>query len=340
MKILSMVPVQHYTFEDKFKYISGLLRKHSPDMLVTPQEYFGGAVIRLHQLSFTQDELLPKLSRLANKYKCGLIVGVVEKIGKINKEAIWFIDRDGSLKGTLYKFALPKYDHVLTKGYGDIVPELDFENRFRTFSICDINVTGFFCWEVYSNILWSGLSLCKPDIVFSMIKFGVNAWPVVKKNEKTGKKDVVDFGYGTWSENGGWIERLLMANKWQVKCPIVCSTNSWNIRPISMPLCGTISLIDGQAEHTFWHPAKEDKLKEIPEKIIVDEIDVNKVRYALKNKFEYKDMVGEFPPYSLGKFTMMMKINRLEDRLLTGKESKKVEKHLNKIKNSPEELFQ
>jgi hypothetical protein len=168
----------------------------------------------------------------------------------------------------------------------------------------------------------------KPDIVFSLIKFGVNSWPVVQKED--GKSVVEKFGYGSWSEDGQWINRLRMANVWQVKCPIICSTNSWNLRPISMPLCGCVSGIDGQATDSLWRPTKEMGLKEVPEKVQVDEIDVNAVRATLINKFVYNELVGQFPPFSLSRFTMMLKMNRIEDRILSGREARNVTKTLEK----------
>lgn len=334
LRVLSCVPRQLDNLTDKLKWIDDACKEHQPHILVTPQEFFGGAVMMLKKKQFTFKELFPKLKRIAKSNKTALVIGVVEhfKEENVNKEAIWFINEKGEYQGSLYKFALPKYDHICTKGFGDIIPETEMENRFKTFELQGIHVTGMFCWEAYSDILWTGLGLLKPDLVFSMIKFGVNAWPIVRKNKAKDTNDVIDFGYGTWKEEGRWIERLRMANVWQVKCPIICSTNSWNMRPISMPLCGCISGIDGQAKDTLWHPTKERKWKEIPEKIIVDEINPMAIRASLKNKFVYKELVGEFPPFSLGKFTMMLKINRIEDRILSDREQKAVTRS---IKRSP-----
>lgn len=326
MRILSAVPKQYNKVEDKFDWIINQCRKHSPDILVTPQEYFGGAVMMSHQKSFAFRDLFPKLKTIAKENTCALVVGVVEKTDKGNYETIWFINEKGEFLGKLNKFALPKYDHVSTKGFGNILPETDFESRFKVFEIKGMKVTSIFCWEVYSDLLWTGLGLIKPDIVFSQIKFGVNSWPIVRPNKKTDTNDVQGFGYGTWSEDGKWIERLKMANVWQVKCPIICSTNSWNLRPISMPLCGCISGIDGQAKDTLWHPKKEDKLKDIPEMVVVDDINHLAIRAALQNKFMYKEVTGEFPPFSLGKFTMMLKINRVEDRIISGREQASVDR--------------
>lgn len=319
-RILSCVPQQLTDKDEKLDWLDTAMARHRPHIVVTPQEFFGGAVQMLHNRDHRFEDLFPTLQKLVLKHKCALAVGVQQRMDdKTNREAIWFINEKGKFQGSLFKFALPKYDHVATNGFGDVVPETDMMNRFKLFKMQGMLVSGVFCWEVYSDLLWTGLGLLKPDVVFSMIKFGPNAWPKVRKRK--GKATVVDFGYGTWAEGGGWIERLHVASKWQVKCPIVNSTNSWGLRPISMPICGTICEIPGQADHTLWHPTKEDKLKSVPEKIVVDEIDPARVQYALQNKFTYKDAVGDFPPFDLGRFTMMLKINRIEDRMLSGREA-------------------
>ena len=232
----------------------------------------------------------------------------------------------GIFQGDIYKFALPRYDHINTNGFGNVTPEDNIEHRFKTFKLYNLNVGAIFCWEVYSDVLWTGLSILKPDVVFSMIKFGVNAWPKINTIKKL--KTVVGFGYGRWADkdDGGWIERLHVANKWQVKCPIINSTNSWNLNPRSMPICGTISNLDGQAVADYWYPQKQDKLKKIPEKIIISTIDEQRVRGVLKNKFAYANAVGVFPPFSIEKYTMHLKINRIEDRLL--QKTQKNNKHI------------
>lgn len=330
IKVLSCIPKQESTFEKKLYWIQDKCKNLDFDILVTPQEYFGGAVMMSNNMSFKESDLLPELQDISQKYNKALIVGVLEAFrNRPNKESIWFIDKGGELKGKIYKFALPGYDHVVTKGSGDVEPEIDLQNRFQTFKICGLKVTGVFCWEVFSNILWTGIAETYPDLVVSMIKFGVAAWP--SNQIVDNKKTVVKFGYAGWKNDQDiWIDRLYMANLHQVMCPIVCSTNSWNLKPMSKPLCGTISQIEGQAKDTLYYPKKADNIKEIPEKIIIDEIDKNKVRYSLDSKFKYKDNVGEFPPYKDMEYTMLMKIKRLEKRLITGKEQTRLKKVLNK----------
>ena len=316
-KVLSCVPRQMTEEAEKLDWIESKLQKYKPHILVTPQEFFGGAVMMKHQRDFHFDDLFPKLSKMSKKHKAAMAVGVQQRDDDgTNKTAIWFINEDGEYQGRVCKFALPRYDHVSTSGFGNVTPEDDFANRFKVFKLHEMNVSAVFCWEAYSDILWTGLGILKPDLIFSMIKFGPNAWPQVKKIK--GQMTVTGFGYGKWAEEdeGGWIARLKMANVWQVKCPIVNSTNSWNLNPRSMPICGTISGLDGQAEDDHWYPRKADGLKSIPEKIIVSTIDHQRVRGIVKNKFAFAEAVGEFPPFSIGRFTMHLKMNRIEDRLL------------------------
>lgn len=330
LRVLSCVPKQKYTVKEKIDWLWEQARKEV-DIIVTPQEYFGGAVIHPDdRISFTEEELLPTLSEIAVETNTALVVGVEESHSEmdVNVEAVWVITEKGKLIDKYFKFALPKYDHVCTSGFGNIVPEIDFTNRIKTTELRGAKISIIFCWEAYSDVLWHNLGRLKPDMVFSMIKFGVNAWPKVKKNPKTNTSDVVGFGYGTWAEDGKWRERLRVASLWQVKCPIINSTNSWGLKPISMPLCGTIAEIPGQVEESFWHPTKEEKLKEIPEKVIIDTVNLDRVRCSVENKFTYADAVGEFPPYDIGKYTMHLKIARIEDRILSGKEEELVNKKL------------
>lgn len=317
-RVLSCIPKQMADVDEKLQWLKDVCHSYKPHILVTPQEFFGGAVMMPHDRDMTKERLLPALSQICADNNTAMAVGVQERDEDgSNRSAIWFINEHGEYLGRVIKFALPRYDHVGAKGFGEVTPEDNLENRFKVFKFHNMYVTSIFCWEVYSDILWTGLGIMKPDLVFSQIKFGVNAWPKIKT--KDGKKAVVGFGYGRWNDNGddgGWIDRLRMANVWQVKCPIVCSTNSWNLNPRSMPVCGTISGIDGQAKNDYWFPKKSENLKEIPEKIIVSEIDEQRIRGAVKNKFAYQKAVGEFPPFSIGRYTMHLKINRIEDRLL------------------------
>ena len=318
VRVLSSVPRQHTTFQDKMEWLRQTHAQYAPDIIVTPQEFFGGIVMMPNHPTFRKHELLPSLQEFCTERDCGLVVGVLlhdDQIKK-NREVMWFIDRDGTFQGELTKFALPKYDQAVTGGRGNVVPETDINNRFVCFEICGLVVTGIFCWEVFSNILWTGLGLLKPDVVFSLLKFGPNSWPIVKKIR--GMNTITEFGYGNRPNlEHFWIQRLRVASEWQVKCPIVNSTNSWNLRPRSIPICGTICEIPGQAKPTLRYPSNDGE--EIPEIIQVDELNPNAIRAALQHKITYKRVVGEWPPFSLIDYTMLLKVRRVEDRILAGR---------------------
>ena len=79
MKILTCIPRQLYNVEDKFKWLVSTIEEHKPDVLVTPQEFFGGMMMMADKPTFTEKELLPRLELLSKQYDCGLIVGVVER---------------------------------------------------------------------------------------------------------------------------------------------------------------------------------------------------------------------------------------------------------------------
>lgn len=324
--VMSMVPTQLYSYKEKLEWLRDLLKQNDVDLAITPQEFFGGAYVMPAQKWFSREELFGPLSDLARETKTGLVVGVCEKRSDGNMESLWFISHEGEWVGSIEKMALPKYDHVATGGYGQLIPETEISRRCVCFNVSGLELGGTFCWEVYSTVLWAALSVAKPDLIVNCIKFGPNSWPVVRKNRKTGKNEIADFGYGGWAEEGGWIDRMKFASLWETRCPIASSTNTWGLRPISMPICGTWTGLDGQGPRSLWHPTKEDKFKEIPQKIVIDEIDRDKVRGIKKNKWAYKEAIGEFPPMSNAKFTMMLKMARIEDRVLSGTEASYIDK--------------
>lgn len=334
VKVLSCIPKQLNDTDAKLDWLVDTIKEHSPGLFVTPQEFFGGVVMMPQKKAFTYKELGPKIEKIAKGNKCAIALGVVELCEDgLNRERIWFINEKGEYQGQVTKFALPRYDHVSTSGYGDIVPELEYENRFKVFEMNGLMVSSIFCWEAFAGNLWAGLAQLQPDLVLNQIKFGINGWPSIEK--KKGLATVKGFGNASWPQGQHeWEYALRAGSTFQVRCPVICSTNSWNLKPITVPLCGCISEIDGQlpegATESLWQPTKDMKLKEIPEKIIIDEIHPGRVRGARENKFKYKEMVGEFPPFSLGRWTMHMKIGRIESRLMNGKEQKHVDRALEK----------
>jgi len=298
MKILSCVPKQQKLKEDKFRFIQDALEKYSPDIFLLPQEFFGGW--QCEQISFKRDQILPRLLTLSASFNCALIVGVVEQAEEILQK-LYFID-GGQFIGEIVKFATPGYDLKGTGTHG-LSSLTDLTSRFQTFRIKGINVAGFFCWEVFSDFLIAGLSILEPDLVVSAIKFGIAGYPKLEK--KNGLKQIVGVQYC-----GGdiWDDRLKMASKYEFKCPIICSTNSWGVGGKYEPLAGMIYSYD-QIEAVKADAVKQDVF-------VLNEIDFEHVRGLRENKYSYVDRVGIFPDYKYGDLTMMMKIHRMEQRLL------------------------
>lgn len=302
MRITTCVPKQKKTLQEKFDFIVDVLKKEKSDILVLPQEYFGGWLCE--RISFRRDQVLPLLLALSVKYNCGIIVGVVEEETDTPSQKIyqklWFIDKE--LKGEIVKFATPSYD-LIGLGTHNISSIENVETRFKTFEIKGINVAGVFCWEIFSSFLMAGISLLEPDLVVSAIKFGIAGYP---KLEMKGKlKQIVGVQYC-----GGdiWYDRLKFSSIYEVKCPIACSTNSWNVSSKYRPLVGIMypydELFPSDAE------AKEEDV------VNTTEIDFGHVRGLRENKFSYLERVDKFPDYKYSYLTMLMKIHRIEQRLL------------------------
>ncbi len=311
-RVLSCIPPQHRTEKDKFDWMWATAKQYRPDLFVTPQEMLGGVYMMPHKKAYEREELLPKVLELCKQFKMAMTLGVVEREKGRNYERIWFLDPEKGYQGQVTKFALPRYDHVNARGYGHIVPETNFENRFKIFHLKGARVTGMFCWEVYSNILWTGLALAQPDFVVSLIKFGTMAWPKIQ--EGVGRqKEIAGFGIASGHDN--WVERLEVASKWQVRCPIIVSTNSWDLPARSRPCCGTVKgIIDEASLYTPPQGRGAPKLAE--PKVVVDEFNLGHIRGLRLNKFAYKDLTGEFPPWMLSQYTMLLKIGRIEREMI------------------------
>lgn len=319
IKVLSCIPEQKYTYQEKLTWLDETAKLNpGVDIFVTPQEYFGGDVIMPEKTAFEEGEILPDLLALSERHDMAFIVGLVEKCvdGK-NRQRIWFMDhRAGGIVGKITKFALPSYTHVEAGGSYQIHPETDLRNRIGSFELRGAKVAGLFCWEVFSDFLWFAMGLDEPDFVVSMIKFGAMAYPKVEGSKKQGRRV---GGFGISSGKNVWLERLIVASRWEVNCPIICSTNSWGLPASSEPLCGMVPDMLGVS--SLWKPPKAKKgLGAVNyERVVVDRLDLNHIRGLRKNRWQYLKEVGEFPPYEMRTFTMWTKIQRIE-RTLDGAE--------------------
>ena len=319
LRVLSCVPEQRTTFESKLAWIDEQAMKHRPDLFVTPQEYFGGIQQHFFEtnepVSYTAQELLEPIERLARKHNMGIATGGLiddPELGE-RRERIYVVDPIEGMTGFADKVTLPAYDHVDAKGRTRVYPEYNIENRAKAFWVKGARVSILFCWEAYSSYIWHAISRAQPDMVLSMIKFGVRGWPQKAKDEATKESIVTGFGFG---DDGGWMERLHMAAKWDVACPIICATNSWRLPKKAGALAGVILPWEEKEnaerparKHTLW--VSEGK-GVIDEHVQVDEIDYLYWRYIRDHKFTLKNASGEWPSSEARNLTMYWKIRRME----------------------------
>ena len=299
MKITTCIPKQINDFDLKIKWLEDTLKRTDTNIFITPQEFFGGDYQMPNKRYVTKDEFLPVLEKLSSETSKAIIIGVVEKDGNKNYQRLWFID--GTFKGEITKFALPNYTHSGTGSY-DLTPETDWNKRLLTFEIKGIHIAGFFCWEVFSDILFAGLGLLEPDLVISSVKFGIAGYPKLTK-DKPKKIESIQYCGGDI-----WYERLVMASKFELKCPIACSTNSWNEKAKMRPLVGMIYPYKNMEEVKV----TDNDLK--GDVIITQEMNFQEVRGFREHKFSFLDRTGHFPDWTMSEYTMLFKIHRLEQR--------------------------
>jgi len=314
MRVATCVPKQFYTLEEKLDWLEKAIRENPCDIFITPQEYFGGDYIMPNQSSFTEEEILPKLLELSNKYNIGLIIGLIESEDGDNYERMWFIDKE--LKGKITKFIEPAYTLKNVGTYG-LVEEDNIDNRFQTFEIKGALVSGFFCWEIYSDLLLCGLGLLDLDFCVSQIKFGISAAP---KKEKL-PNGLIKVGGINFFKDTNWERRLNLANEFELKCPIMISTNSWNIPKKADHLYGVMDIFTKQE-------IKKATEEDIENGVVdVTEIDIEKCRGNREHWSSYLERTGEMPPGFLRQYTMMWKVYNKE-RKMTKSEREKTYKYL------------
>lgn len=324
LKVLSCVPKQQYHFADKLKWAEQQLKKHKPDLIVLPQEYHGGVQTRFfieqgttEKLAYDPDEITGPYSKLSKKYGAGIAVGAVvdDPDLKVRRERIFIIDPDKGVMGWADKMMLPAYDHIDAvdslprENQIGIQPESDYSARAQAFTVCGANVSILFCWEVFSSFLWNAIARAQPDFVVSMIKFGVRGWPSKKKRDK-----VEGFGFGG---DGGWVERLRMAAKWDLACPIVCSTNSWNLPKKAGALAGVILPWDekankerGARSSTLWESSGPGLLDS--DHVQVDEIDYMYWRHIRRHRSVLRAEAEQWSSTEARELTMSWKVRRME----------------------------
>lgn len=313
--IATCMPTQQYDRQSKLDWLDQALADTDCDLFITPQEYVGGHRIMPKDLHIDRDWLVEQVGRLAIKHDKHIAIGACCKTPDSGAtEDMLYIDNDGQLLGWHSKFALPAYDDVRAGGHGQLWPETNYTRRATPIDLprLRLRVGTIFCWECNSQTLWPAYSMARCNLITHPIKFAPRGW---LKNQvlSDGKKHIVGFGNAPKSQI--WIDRLVMASRHQVLCPIAVSCNSWNLGDKFMALVGHVdelkktthlmdvpSLADHQVIHSF---------QMLPE--WYEGIDHHHSAGA------FKAHVGSVEGFSeLGEWTMAGKVRRLEAQLIGG----------------------
>jgi len=314
---VSTVPQQSKTVEGKLAWIVKCCEQleGSGGFVVLPQEYFGGIqCVTLEAegpVAWDQNLIVDKVLEAVVGFPDVVVgFGAVVQEGWLRRER-YFVVSKGGIAGYKDKTWLPAYDHVKVSGSFGITPGAigDREERIKVnvVGLGEITIGILFCWEVFSGEIWRALRRSECDVVVHAIKFGVKSWPQKVKLVEEGIGGaclVKGFGYGG---DGGWLERLSMGASWDVCCPVICSTNSWEAVVRSGragALCGVLyPWVDATADLVV----RGDTIKK-------DRIDVMYWRYGKQHMMKLFQETGKWPGSELREHTMLMKIRRMEGR--------------------------
>ena len=330
---MSMVPKQRYSFVDKVSWLEEQIKRDKPDIVVTPQEFVSGVQCHFfadepdmdQKVAYSAEEFLEPFLELSKRYDVGICTGSLIDDPDLNerRERIYVIDPDRGMTGFSDKCALPGDDLIDAKGKTKVYPETDISKRAVTHYCKGVQLGILFCWEFGMNFVWHAICRSQPDIVISMVKFGKNGYPLKSKNEQK-ESIVTGFGFGP---DGGWMERLQMAAKWDVACPIIASTNSWRLPNRAGAICGMLLPWEEKATKgefarparvsTLWDTSKEKPAGEtMKERVQVDQVDYLYWRLLKGDKFAMFEQIGEWPSSEARALTMTWKTKRIERRLL------------------------
>lgn len=313
--IATCMPTQQYDRQSKLDWLDQALADTDCDLFITPQEYVGGHYIMKNDLHMDRQWVIDSTAELAVKHGKHIAIGACCKTADSGAtEDLLIIDDQGQYLGHRSKYALPSYDDVRTNGHGALWPETDFNRRVAPIEVpkLRLKVGVCFCWEVFSQLLWPAYSLARVNLVIHPIKFSPTGW-LKNQMHSDGKKHIVDFGNAPKSTI--WGDRLVMASRHQVMCPIAVSCNSWNLGDKFMALVGHVDEITRTTDlHRVPSIGKEQYIHSfqmLPE--IYSGLD------HMHSAGAFKAHTGTVDNYSqLGEHKMHIKIRRLEAQLMGG----------------------
>lgn len=315
IRVACCMPQQRYNRADKLIWLLQAIKKTPCDLFLTPQEYLGGHYVMKDDLHMDREWLVQEVGEIARNTRTCIGVGACVKTPTTGAmEDYAYFDSNGKLLGWHSKFALPVYDDCKTGGHGQLWPETNYRRRSTLIEIPELRlkVGTIFCWEVFSQLLWSSYSIAGANLIVHPIKFAPRGW-LKNKQLEDGKKHIVGFGNAPKSQI--WIDRLLMASRHQVMCPIAVSCNSWSLGEKMTALVGHVDEL-----------RKTTELKDVPSIGDNEEIHTFDMLPEWYSGIDHHHSAGAFKLHvgsvegfsELGEWTMHGKIRRLEAHLAGG----------------------
>jgi len=206
IKLAVCIPYTKETVEEKIEEIERVADKSMADIVLFPQEYFGGPTkengkwkIKSHSL---RGPLFKKLKETTKEHNIGLAVGLIEKGTGENKgklfQTLWFFD-SGKFKGLERKYNRAAYEmsfYKLSESPERRVTKKPNKMKRTT-------GTGILCWEAFNFSMKAAIYDRSPDWVLDAIKFPTDYYPR-KFDEVNG---ITSFAKDEKS-NRAWKEKL------------------------------------------------------------------------------------------------------------------------------------
>jgi len=169
VRIVACIPKYYRDDKSKVAEIEKKIMKSNAEILVLPEEYFGGPTSAGKFQTFSTDSpLFHNLSNLASAHSCGLVVGVIEGDKSRKYQALWFFNEKGKHVGTERKHNLARYEIV----HYQLTPADSFKREAH--SVKGTKGTGIFCWEIHDIRSRVSCDAAKPDWIANVVKFPLN----------------------------------------------------------------------------------------------------------------------------------------------------------------------
>jgi len=224
VRIVGCIPKYYKNNEAKLSEIERIIADSNANILLLPEEYFGGpdSIGKLESFS-TKSKLFFSLSEIANRYSCGMTVGLIEEKDSRKYQAMWFFDEKGVHLGTERKHNLARYELY---NYG--LEKAENYDR-HVYSMKGTKGTCVFCWEVHDIRARVACDEVTPDWILDAIKFPPDCLTTyVEESPQKTIKELIK-SKETYTE---WLEKLkLLASDLITLVVATCGTHFSLCRP-------------------------------------------------------------------------------------------------------------